>query len=576
MNKTNINRMSFKEIFQVNWKSFKVLISMLLANSLSLDFKKNKKKSIINITLKVLIFAIAIVISYIFFYFCIKLSVFSLLPFVPTSVPSIIINIMLIVSFITTLMKTTNELYFANDNKVLLTLPTNGGTLFLARLFVVFINSYIKALTLEIPFILGYFLVSKFPIYMLFIIFFIFIIVELVFVLLSAIISIPIYFIKKLFISYPLVKRIIYLVFIVAIIILVSLLISIIPEKIDIFSNWSPYFNMIQDGLKWYTNNLSFFYQTSLMYLGGFNGYVFKYFTGIGIGGLYTFIVFICLIPVLYFISLSLATPFYLKLASGNDELLAKSKIKKDKSHIKNPIISQLNKELLLFIKDNKIAPAYTSVFIALPLLLSLICKIFMAMDLNSRGLSLVQVAMLLITLLIVLSTNALIAKMYSNEGGAFKIARTYPINNGLLLTSKITLPTLIGTISIIISYIIIANLRSELLIENLLLGLGILFIYIGHLLYSASLDFTNPKAEFGDINFLSNNENRSIIMSFILSALVSYLFYLFTEDSIIWISSIQMTSSFKLLLIGILYLIYNIFNYIRKIKYVYTKGETL
>lgn len=565
-----------KEYFSVNWKSFRVLVSMLLSNALSLDFKKNKKKTIVNITLKILIFIIAIAISYVFFYFCIKLSVFSLLPFVPTSVPSIIINIMLIISFIATLGRVNNDLYFSNDNKVLLTLPTNGGTLFLSRLCVSFISSYIKALTFEIPFLIGYYLVSNYPIYMIFMVFVLFLVVELVFILLSAIISIPLYYIKRFFITYPIAKKILSLILIVIVVTGVSILISIIPTKIDIFSNWSPYFYKIQDGLKYYTSNLSFFYQTSLMFLGGYNGYSFNYFSLNGISGLYTFIVLICSIPLLYLISLSIATPFYLKLASGNDELQEKVTKKEKTSSYSHPYISQLKKEFILFVKDNKISPSYLFTFISLPLLLSLITKIFMAMDLNSTGLSLVQVALLLISLLIVTSTNSLIASIYSLEGGAFKLARTYPIKNHFLLTSKLIIPSLIGSISLIISFVIIANLRSEIFMENIFLGIGVLLFYIGHLLYSASLDFINPKDTFGEVNFLSNNENRSLITSFILSALMTYLFYLFSKDSIIWIKSVQMTASFKLLLISILYLIYNIYSYIRKIKYVYKKGESL
>ncbi len=576
MSNTNRNSFSIKEIFHVNWKAFRVLISMLLANSLSLDWKKNKKKSLINVTLKFVAFAAAIAVSYIFFYFCKSLNIFSVLPYIPTAVPSIVINLMLIISFITTLFKVTNELYFASDNKVLLTLPTNGGTLFLARLFVVYINTYIKSLTLEIPFLLGYFIISGYPVYMYLVIFILFLIVDLVFVLLSATLSIPLYFVKRFLISYPLAKNALSLIFVVAIISGASVLIAIIPEKIDIFSNWSPYFYRIQDGMKWYMNNLSFFYQSSLMFLGSFNGYSFRYFSGGGINGLWTFIAFLGMIPVFYLISLSFATPFYLRLASGNDELLPKQSKKEKHSYPLKSSFSQIKKEFLLFAKDSELAPSYTGMFVFLPVLLVLISKIFMAMDLNSRGLSLVQVAMLLITLLIVLTMNGIVAKMYSQEGGAFKVARTYPVKNGFLLTSKLFIPALLGSVSIVVSFAIIANLRQELFYENLLLGGGILCIYIGHLLYSAALDFTNPKTSFGDVSFLSNNENRSLIMAFILSALVTYLFYLFTQDSSIWIVSIQMTSSFKVLLVGILYLVVSIVSYIRKIRYVYAKGESL
>ena len=186
-----------RNFFHVEWKSFWVLLSMLLSNSLSLDFKRNRKKSIINIILKVLFFIVGSAVSFIFFKVCIKLNLFSLLPFVPMTVPSIILNILLFVSFFSVLFRVTKDLYFANDNKVLLTFPTNGNTLFLTRLSVSFINTYIRFLTLEIPFLIGYFLVSDYPVYMIFVIFFIFLLVDLLFVLFSPLLSVPLYFIKK-------------------------------------------------------------------------------------------------------------------------------------------------------------------------------------------------------------------------------------------------------------------------------------------------------------------------------------------------------------------------------------------
>ncbi len=564
-----------KDYFHVEWKSFSVLLSMLLSNSLSIDFKGNKKKTIVNILLKVVIFIAATAISFVVFKVCIKLNIFSLLPFVPMTVPSIILNILLLISFVSTLLRVTNDLYFANDNKVLLTLPTNGNTLFLTRLTVSFINAYIRFLTLEIPFLIGYFLASHYLVYMYFLIFVLFLIVDFVFIFTSALLSIPYYFIKRFFYSHTVAKTILTVTFTLLVISLSSYLISIIPEKIDIFTNWSPYFTRIQEFLRFYSNKISFLYDTSKYYLGYFTGYTFNYFTGSAIPGLYTFLVLFFSIPVLFILCLSFASPFYLRLASGNDEIMAKTKKQVKTEKARSPFLSQARKEFLLYIKDSDMVN-YTGLFVYLPLLLALISKIFMAMDLNNRGLSYVQVAILFITLLIVLSSNSTIAKLYSKEGGAFKLARTYPVKNGLLITSKLFLPILFGSISIIISYAIVAAMRKDMMIENILLGFGILMIFLGHLLYSASLDFTNPQSSFGDVSFLSSNENRSIIFAFVTSALFTLLFYYFGNDPLIWINNIQMTASFKLLCFGILFFILNIYLYHERIKYVYSKGERL
>ena len=49
---------------------------------------------------------------------------------------------------------------------------------------------------------------------------------------------------------------------------LVSWIVSLLPNKIDLFSSWGPYFNQIQSALNFYTNRLSFFYNLTLMFDG--------------------------------------------------------------------------------------------------------------------------------------------------------------------------------------------------------------------------------------------------------------------------------------------------------------------
>lgn len=566
-----------KNFFYIDWSSFFVFIRMLLNNSLSLDFKKNRKKSIISVLTKILIFAITAAISYLFFYICNKLSLFSLISVTPSSVPSIIIMIMLVFSFLSTLFRVLNDLFFSSDNKVLLTLPSNGNTLFLSRIFVSFINAYLKALKLEIPFLIGYFICSRYPIYTYFAVFFIFIVIELFFVLLSSLIIIPLYFVKKFLITYPIIRNILLLLGIGTIITLVSLIISIIPEKIDIFSNWSTYFYKIQDGLTYYKVNMSFLYKTSSVVLGVYNGYGVGFYSGTGIFGLYTFLVILGSNLVLFLLSLVLANPFYLRLASGNDELMEKHLNKNKTSKVLSPGLSQFKKEVLLFIKDSYITPSYVTIFISFPLIMALISKIFLAMDLNMMGITLSIVAILIISLLISLSANASIAKIYSIEGGAFNVGRVNPYNDYKKITSKLILPMVIGIISLIITFIIISSLRSELRLELLLLGVGVIFIYISHLLYSAGLDFSSPRNIFGDISFLSNSEGRSTIFAFVLSALVSVIFYYASYDNFYWINdNAKTTACFKVLLIGLFILILSIYNYRKRIKYIYQKGETL
>lgn len=568
---------SLKRFFHVEWGPFWILIKMLLANALAIDWKGNKKKVILKAVTSILGFAIVAAVSYLFFYLCVQFSIFSLLSGVPMSVPSIIVNILLIFSFLGSLGRVTEDLYFANDNKVLLTFPTNGNTLFLARLAVCFLNTYLKALKLEIPFLIGYFLMSGYPIYMCFVIFFVWAIIDMVLLLLVALLSVPNYYLKRFLKTHQTVNAFAIGTLIVLVLALCGFLIGIIPDKIDIFSNWGPYFAIIQSGLTFYTKELSFFFETSKVYLGGFTGFSFSYFSGYGINGLWTFLVLLALVPVLFVSCLSLASPLYLRLASGSDELQGKGKKgNEENKNVLSPNKSQLHKEFLLFVKDEAITPNYVGVFLALPLILSLVSKIFGAMDVNSRGEGMVQVASLLILLLIALSANGLIARIYSEEGAAFKLNRTYPLKDSSIIGSKLIIPSIIGIISILASVLSMAFIRRSTMESTLYMGFGAMFIYVGHLLFSAGVDFSNPKDSFGETSFLSNNENRSVILAFVTSILIAILYYYYLQDSILWLHDVATSAGFKVLLLGILYFLVNTVLYLRKIKYVYKQGESL
>lgn len=568
---------ALKRFFHVEWGPFWILIKMLLANALSFDWKGNKKKVIIKAVTGVLGFAAVIAISYLFFYLCVQFSIFSLLSAVPMSVPSIIVNVLLLFSFLGSLGRVTDDLYFANDNKVLLTLPTNGNTLFLSRLAVCFLNTYLKALKLEVPFLIGYFVASGYPLYMCFAIFPIWAIIDMVLLLLASLLSVPNYYLKRFLKTHPLANALTISVFITLLLSLCGFLIGIIPDKIDIFSNWGPYFAIIQSGLTFYTKELSFFFEASKVYLGGFTGFSFAYFSGYGLNGLWTFLALLGLLPILFVSCLSLASPLYLRLASGSDELQGKGLTKRaTQNRAMSPNESQFHKEFLLFWKDETITPNYVGVFLALPLILSLVSKIFGAMDVNSRGEGMVQVASLLILLLIALSANGLIARIYSEEGAAFKLNRTYPLKDSSIIGSKLLLPGFFGVLSIFASVISMAFIRKSAMESTFLMGFGAVFIYLGHLLFSAGVDFSNPKETFGETSFLANNENRSIILALATSVLAAVLYYYYLQDAILWLHDVDSSAAFKVLLLGILYFSVNLVLYLRKIKYVYKQGESL
>lgn len=566
-----------RSFFSVEWRSFFLLVRMLLSDTLSIDLKNGKKKAVMRLLTFLLGFAAVAVLSFLFFYLCRVFSIFSILPYIPSSVPSILIWILVLFSFLSTLQKVTDSLYFSPDNSVLLTLPSNGNTLFLARLTVNYLSSYLHSLLLEIPILIGYFALSQYPVYMYFLIFPVWALFDLALLLLSGVLSVPLYYAKRFFRGHNAVYLGLVALLIAAALSAIGYLVSLIPDKIDIFSNWGPYFARIQEGLLFYTGKMTPLYYFSMMFLGGYNGFRFVYFSGFGIAGLYCFLGTLVSVPVLYFLCLFLANPLYLKLASGSSSLQRGSKKNHDKaSRPLPPLLSQFRKEALLFFKDSKIAPSFFLIFIGLPILVALTNKLFGAMDINVRGEMMIQIVNLLTLLLVSLSANALVAKLYSQEGGALKIAHTYPLSHRAILLSKILIPSLLGVSSIVASTIVISSIRPAGGEATILSGVGCVFVYLAHLLYSASLDFSSPRSAFAEGSFLGRSENRSTIAAFLLSALLCLLFYCFLTDPIVWVYNASATAGFKILLLGLLLFALCLRIFLRKARYIYGEGDSL
>ena len=85
-----IKERRLKDRFGIDWASFRIITRMLLVNTLNLDFRTKTKQAVIKLTSAVIGFVVFVAISFGFFFFASKFNIFSILAFVPESVPSII------------------------------------------------------------------------------------------------------------------------------------------------------------------------------------------------------------------------------------------------------------------------------------------------------------------------------------------------------------------------------------------------------------------------------------------------------------------------------------------------------
>jgi len=558
----------------IDWPRFFTLTAMMLKNTLNIDFKENKKRSIIKAASAIVGFVILATVSYFFFFITAKLNIFSLLSFVPETVPSIIVMLVYFIGFVPALFALIKNLYWSRDNKIMIALPCNANTVFWARMFVFMLSQCLKTLLIEIPFLYGFMIFSMFPWYTFIWALFGWTLLVLMEVLILSLLSIPGYYIGLFLKRHNIISIVLSSLFFVALVALVAVLISLLPDSVNLFSSWGPYFAKIQRFLIFYQTQLVVPYELTLMTIGLQSGFGAVLFT------LQFLIVLVCVLTVIglcFFGTVLLVNPLYFKLASSSNDFLAPVEKKQKALKVHSGFVSQIKKEALLFFKDPNIFSGLFGAFIFMPIYISLLNKIFGAMTTNTRGEIMVWAINVLLILLVSLSSNTVISRIYSEEGDAFNLTRSYPSNPRFMLSAKLFWPGLMGVISICLSVFFFASLKGVGPLSGTLIAFAICFFYIGHLLYSAGLDFTSKHDHFESADFTSEAEKRVMITGTIIAFLFGVLYYLFLFDFHLWGSlTREETASLKLCLFGLGGLALNIVMFFKRIKYIYMEGRVL
>lgn len=485
-------------------------------------------------------------------------------------------TLLYVLTLISNIFTVTKTLYYADDNKLLVTLPTGSSSLFFSKLIVFFIFDLKKSLDLLIPLTLGFvltaFLSGEIQLVVLFWCWIPLLFSIAIMALLAALFSIIALQLKKLFRNVPILEVILLTIIVGAAIFGIVKLIGLIPQDIDLINQWPAFQNKIHDFLnKFNTYAYPFTYVVRSM-TGELGNYL-----GVRILG-QTFIRFAIIIgvtAVLIVLDYLIIRPFYFTMMTKTNEFDKNTKsTKKNREHQK--YITFINKEFKLTFRDMEISGSYLVVYIAVPILLLLIDTIFGAINTKLSGNIMAYAFNILLILVPYLASNSIIATLYSKEGRSAYIKKTKPINPLFPLGSKMIFNLVFSIPSMICSIIVFSNFAHFSVMNAILIGLGLLFMHYAHIIYSATLDILNPQNEqyatAGD-EFSNPNERKSTLVAFIGSAAIALIsYFLFTE-------SMYNTSSFngaiiKLFIIGLLLFGSAILLYILKIKAFYYDKE--
>ena len=544
-------------------KTLMPLIAMQLKDKLDFSFQKSNWKQILFKTIFFFIkfFAITAVI-YVGFMVLSILRLIDLASGIPDKFLGVLFTIMIILSILTCTIGLVKSLYYAKDNQVLLTMPTNRVNIFFSKLIVYYIYELFRNLTFILPLFIAFGMVNAYQFY-----YYIWVLIGLLFVTaipvsIGALLSIPAMYVSNFFRNFKVLQYLVIVLLIALGIWAVVAVINLIPTNFNLIETWGTTFWEIQ----------SFFEKFQLMFIPFY--WLMESVVGTRYGVSHTMFnaeQWFCILGVLGTIIVLLGVcylvvrPLFFHIASSPLEY-KKSIIKKSKSNVKHSsFVSGFKKEILLNLRTPEKLYSLIGIAILMPIAILLLNKIFNAMDTRLTGAYMTIAFNVLMIMLFALSSNASMAKIYSEEGNSVYLIKTNPQKYLKTLLVKLVPNAIVMTISILASVIIYSEFAGNL-VNIPLLFISIEGFYLGHLLWSAELDIMNPQtAQYATTGTHTNNPNevKSTIYAFLLSIFLAFVtFFIIGEgEMVFWI---------KAMIIGIIFLLIRIYFYYIKVKVYY------
>ena len=541
----------------------KTLCKMQLKDRINLSFLKSVKQTIFKVVLSLLKFALITVVIYFGFYILSYLRLVSLLPGVPENLFEVIFTCLMLLSIIVCSFGLVKTLYFAKDNFMLLTMPVDRTKVFLSKLIVFYIYEFIRNLNYFLPLLVAYGLINKMPFYYFFWLVLAMFIITLIPVCIGALLSIPLMYIQNFVKSYKFLEYTLVVVLIAGVSVGLILVINSIPANFDLIGTWGTTFWNIQNFLNTFNKIFMPFTWMSIAIVGkryGISNNLFRLEQWISI------LIILGGIAIIFGLTYLLVRPMYFHMASTPFEYKKDKVIKTIPNKKQNAFWSGVVKDFKLNFRTPSKFYSLVAVIIGLPTSIFLLNKIYSAMDTRLTGTNMSIAFNILLILLIALSSNTMLAHVYSEEGNARYQLKTNPKPQMNSLVSKLVINVIGMTLSILITVIIFASFLKINVLNTILIFVFIESLYLGHMLHSVELDIMNPQTQRyqteGD-NLSNPNDIKSVIFAFLISIIFAFITYFLISENmnIVWT---------KVMLVAVVYMLIRTWLFVNKVKVYY------
>lgn len=541
-------------------KNLKTLVFMQLKDKLDFSYLKSIKKTIFKVVTFLLKFFAITSGIYIGFLIVSHLRLVSTFEGIPQDFFTVVFAFLYILSIITCSFGLSKTLYESRDNQLLLTLPAKRTTVFTSKLIVYYVYECIRNINYLFPLFVAFGIINEYPLLFYFWLVFIYFLIVAVPVVIGALLSIPTMLIKEVVLRNKWLEYLLLILSVGAVSVSLIFIIRAIPENIDLIGTWGSTFWEIRRFLNKFISSFSIFYYIVISVTGIRNGVAINI---LGFSQMLTVLFMILGIVVVIALTYGIVKPIYFKMTSSPFEYKKNKINKRHKNYKLNFFYATIKKDLILLYREGGKFYSLLALVIGLPISIVLLNKLYSAMDTRLIGTNMTITFNILMILLIVLSSNVTVSRIYSEEGSSNYLLKTSPKTHLKSVAIRLVPNAFFITISIIITVILMCkNFEYSFFIGMLVFCLVESF-YLSHMFMSAEMDIMNPQSAYyqtSGAHYNNPNEIRSLIYAFLISFGVSFiLFFLISENSYtVWL---------KLSLVGLVFLLIRIWLYVNRVK---------
>ena len=428
--------------------------------------------------------------------------------FIPPTVNlfTFVIFIMQIFGIIAQTSKLSDSLYMSKDNAILLTYPVKHELVYFSKIVVAYVIELYRSILFIFPIFMAFMTIVSRTMFGMNVLTLNFVILSVVFsivlplfpVLIGAILSIPVTYIRKGIKKYTSLKLLGLLILIGGLTTITYLIVNYLPSVVLIVQRITQITEKA-DEIFVIVNKFSL----HCLFIGRAMGSINTW-----LNVLFAFLILFGLIV----ISILVSMPLFFNLASSSSENAVIKKHKGINKAYKNPFMTFMHKELVLSIRNiGDFASDYLFLFL-MPFVLSIMAAIFMRVDRNNLGLAMTYSFIGFITLILLSASSTAAATAISSEGNEFVLLKTAPSNTSKIIWSKLLMNFIMNFIMLSLSYGILTLIFKD---DNNLKTLWIVYLVVllvsfGVMMWSIQLDIEKPK-----LKEYANSEKRSDVSNF-------------------------------------------------------------